>query len=158
MITYYLTLSDKFPKGHRREGSMTNFEEKLLFTLTFFRYYGHPYIKLHTIRGNYPFWKDRFKKIEAGEACLSVRQWVGKPYGKGSQQREIVRLTRENGIGIQCMMPSRHRCFNLVDGKPINSFSIAGNDGLDYTDWCDWFKNYDHTKPMAIIHFTNFRY
>jgi len=32
------------------------------------------------------------------------------------------------------------------------------NDGLSFDDWLDWFKDYDLTKPMAIIHFTPMRY
>ena len=35
---------------------------------------------------------------------------------------------------------------------------ISYNDGLTRWDWCDWFKNYDLSKPMAIIQFTKFRY
>lgn len=36
--------------------------------------------------------------------------------------------------------------------------SHAANDGLSLSDWREWFKGYDLTKPMAIIHFTPFRY
>lgn len=160
MITYYLTLSETFPKGHWREGQRTEFEGKLLFTLAFIneKTVNYPYKKLHTIRANYRFWAKRFEKIAAGEACLSIRQWVGKPYGKGSKQREIVKLTREDGIGIQCLRFPYNPTYLLVDGKPVKNFTVASNDGLNYTDWSEWFKNYDRTKPMAIIHFTNFRY
>ena len=35
---------------------------------------------------------------------------------------------------------------------------IALNDGLSFEDWENWFKNYDLAQPMAIIHFTKFRY
>ena len=160
MITYYLTLSETFPKGHWREGQRTEFEHKLLFTLAFInkKTVSYPYKKLHTIRANYTFWAKRFEKIAAGEACLSIRRWVGKPYGKGSRQREIVRLTREDGIGIQCLSLYYHPVIDLVDGKSVNCWDVAHNDGLNFTDWRNWFKNYDHTKPMAIIHFTKFRY
>ena len=27
-----------------------------------------------------------------------------------------------------------------------------------FEDWENWFKNYDLAQPMAIIHFTKFRY
>lgn len=160
MITYYLTLSETFPKGHIREGQRTEFEGKLLFTLAFIneKTVNYPDKKLHTIRANYRFWAKRFEKIAAGEACLSIRQWVGKPYGKGSRQREIVKLTREDGIGIQCLRFPYHPLYVLVDGKPVNIFTLARNDGLIYMYWRDWFMRYDRTKPMAIIHFTNFRY
>lgn len=155
MKTYYLTLSKVFPSTHAKAGMNTCFEEKL-------RVY-----KLHTIRENYEFWKKRFEKIAAGEACLSIRQWVGKPYGKGSTQREIVRLTREDGIGIQELrivkgkLKSRYIYLGFVDDEQgdFNFFQkLAANDGLSFNDWFDWIKGYDLSQPMAIIHFTSFRY
>ena len=153
MKTYYLTLSKVFPSAHAKAGMETCFEEKL-------RVY-----KLHTIRANYEFWRKRFEKIAAGEACLSIRQWVGKPYGKGSTQREIVRLTREDGIGIQ-KLTFPFGTFNEVaieDAKHISVFSgitqtLATNDGLSLSDWREWLKDYNLSQPMAIIHFTPFRY
>jgi len=118
--------------------------------------------KLHTIRANYDLWAKRFQKIAAGEACLSIRQWVGKPYGKGSTQREIARLTREDGIGIQKLRVEKlWGCDRLLIGRlgyEVASIDLANNDGLSLNDWREWFKGYDLTKPMAIIHFTPFRY
>ena len=37
---------------------------------------------------------------------------------------------------------------------------LAENDGLTLADWEAWFSNpkYDLSEPMAIIHFTKFRY
>lgn len=154
MKIYSLILSKVFPSTHAKAGMDTDFEELLL-----------QYIKLHTIRANYDFWKKRFEQIAAGEACLSIRQWVGKPYGKGSTQREIVRLTREDGIGIQ-KLTFPFGTFNeavIEDAEHIGVFSgiaqtLATNDGLSLRDWEAWFKDYDLSKPMAIIHFTPFRY
>ena len=150
MKTYYLTLSKVFPSTHTKAGMNTCFEEKL-------RVY-----KLHTIRANYDFWKKRFEQIAAGEACLSIRQWVGKPYGKGSTQREIVRLTREDGIGIQKLRIYEHEPLPVVYADryttPVDWQELAANDGLSLNDWREWFKDYDLSKPMAIIHFTPFRY
>ena len=150
MKTYVLTLSKVFPSTHVKAGMNTCFEEKL-------RVY-----KLHTIRANYELWKKRFEKIDAGEACLSVRQWVGKPYGKGSTQREIVRLTREDGIGIQKLRIYEHEPFPFVYAdrytKPVGWQELAANDGLSLNDWREWFKGCDLSQPLAIIHFTKFRY
>lgn len=156
MKTYYLTLSKVFPSTLVKAGLPTYFEEQLIQRT-----------KLHTIRANYEFWKKRFEQIAAGKACLSIRQWVGKPYGKGSTQREIVRLTREDGIGIQELrivkekLNSRPIYLGYVDGKQgdFNFFQeLAANDGLSFNDWFDWFKGYNLSQPMAIIHFTPFRY
>lgn len=35
---------------------------------------------------------------------------------------------------------------------------LARNDGLTLEDWREWFRGYDLSKPMAVIHFTKFRY
>jgi hypothetical protein len=35
---------------------------------------------------------------------------------------------------------------------------IAKNDGLTKEDFTAWFKPYNLSEPMAILHFTNFRY
>jgi hypothetical protein len=149
MKTYYLTLSQAFPSTHPRAGEPTYFRENLRRS------------KLHTIRANYDFWRKRFEKIAAGEAVLSVREWVGRPYGKHSSMRELALLTREDGIGIQKLEfkeLSKGFVAATVDGKPWPREVIANNDGLSLKDWREWFKDYNHSKPMAIIHFTNFRY
>lgn len=161
IVTYYLTLSQVFPHNHIKAGEPTNFEAAFNAGQdtpkgeTFCKY-----IKRHTIRANYEFWAKRFEKIAAGEAVLSIRQWVGKPYGKGSTQREIARLTREDGIGIQEL--TIIGCSTIhpkyVDGHSVSCKVLANNDGLDEADWTSWFEGYDLTEPLAVIHFTNFRY
>ena len=158
MRTYYLTLSKVFPSTHKRAGEPTFFRDKIHAAITGNRDYWN---KLHTIRANYEFWSERFEKIAAGEACLSIREWVGKPYAEGSTQRELIRLTREDGIGIQQLeFKEIQNGFKaaVIDGKPWPREIIALNDGLSLQDWREWFKGYDQGKPMAIIHFTNYRY
>ena len=164
MKAYYLTLSQTFPKYMHNAGEPTNFEEAFKAGQVFNRgsecLYRHP--KFHTIRANYESWRKRFEKIAAGEACLSIRQWVGKPYGKGSTQREIARLTREDGIGIQMLTFAGNTGWHpaYVEGRPytVDAYQLAHNDGLEHADWSNWFAGYDLTKPLAIIHFTRFRY
>lgn len=115
------------------------------------------YPKIHTIRSNYQLWEKRIAEVERGEACLSIREWTGKPYR--SKQIEIARLTKDDGVGIQKL--------EFLDGKIglprigivyQRKTELASNDGLIIWDWEDWFKNYDLTQLMAIIHFTKFRY
>ena len=160
MVTYYLNLSQVFPSYHPKAGKPTNFEGAFNAGQVFNRgsecLHRHP--KLHTIRANYEFWSKRFEKIDAGKACLSIRQWIGKPYGKGSTQRELMRLTHENGIGIQKLQFVKNK-YCLIDNFCLPSVRIlANNDGLSLEDWADWFRQYDLSKPLAIIHFTNYRY
>ena len=155
MKTYVITLSQVFPVTHPRAGEETYFKHWLIGSLC----YGAEKGKIHTIRANYELWAKRFEQIYAGKACLSVRYWEGKPYR--SKQHEIVRLTKDNGIGIQKLCFS-NRSTAWVD-YPERRLSIdfkylAENDGLDLEDWLEWFKDYDFTKTMVIIHFTKFRY
>lgn len=114
-------------------------------------------MKVHTIRANYPLWAKRIAEVERGVACLSIRQWTDKPYR--SKQVEIARLTKDDGVGIQKL--------EFVDGKLglprigivyQRKHELAHNDGLSFEDWESWFKGYDLTQPMAVIHFTDFRY
>ena len=173
--TYVLTLSAMFPKAHSKAGMPTGFKAKFALGQ------GCPDCdkpqdlsgvnisdcngcvnacslpKLHTIRANFPFWEKRIKEIQNGYAVLSIRQWTGKPYR--SKQVEIARLTAENGIGVQqldifdFMRPAKVDSCQLVDLR-----DLANNDGLSFSDWYHWFRLADVTKPMAIIHFTKFRY
>lgn len=150
MKTYVITLSKTFPKIHKRAGEPTNF--RTLFETG---------VKKHTIRANYSLWVKRIKDIQDGKACLSIRQWSGKPYA--SKQEEICRLSADNGVGIQYMYYPELMCGTLdKDGKDItkklSASQLANNDGLSFVDWQDWFKDYDLSQPLAIIHFTKFRY
>ena len=165
MKTYVITLSQKFPTKHPNHGEPTNFNNQLLNAVwrahnmsTGFPQFG---MKLHTIRANYELWRKRFEQIEAGKAILSVRYWTGKPYH--SKQMEICKLRKEDGIGIQRLNFYRGNIpdalfYPSIDDKPSDSTKLAQNDGLAIFDWCEWFGHYDITKPLAIIHFTSFRY
>jgi len=150
MKTYVLTISRDFPKTHKKAGYPTMFLA-LISAL----------VKKHTIRGNYKLWKKRFKKIEKGEACLSIRFWEGKPYN--SKQKEFLNLKNTDGIGIQKL--TFQECFletGWIVGQAEYSDQllscVAENDGLSKEDFIEWFKKYDFSEPMAIIHFTHFRY
>ena len=154
MKTYVLTLSHSFPANHEMHGKPTYFREKFLGTPGMLR-------KLHTIRANYSLWAKRFEKIAAGDACLSVREWMDAPYR--SKQREIARLTKDDGVGLQQLtcLDTNAYCFYpcvRIENRNIDKVLVATNDGLSLDDWLQWFKNYDHSKPLAIIHFTKFRY
>lgn len=175
MKTYYLTLSQTFPATHPRKGEPTDFRTKLLSA----RYHqegGTLYTasdgkcKLHTIRGNYNRWYKIFEQIYAGEACLSLRVWSGKPYR--SKMIEIARLTKDDGIGIQKLyltdeinllgeygiVENTWELFGIPGDSKVGCKQLAYNDGLSYEDFDAWFEKYDKSKPLAIIHFTKFRY
>ena len=115
-------------------------------------------VKLHTIRSNYALWSKRFKQIEAGKACLSIRYWTGRPYH--SEQTEICKLTKEDGIGLQ-KLEFYNGCLQqpiLSSGMTIKAELIAKNDGLSFESWQEWLRKSDISKPLAVIQFTKFRY
>lgn len=146
MKTYVITVSKVFPKGHWREG------EETLFPWKIFRG-----MKIHTIRQNYELWHKRFEKIARGEACLSIRSWESSPYR--SKQTELLRLTHENGIGIEKLEwdPGIIINGNRQKGDVLKiAAEMANNDGLDILDMESWFRNAH--SPLVIIHFTKFRY
>ena len=182
MKTYVLTASRFFPATHIRKGEPTFFVEKIKNSIGIIcrecreieRFDGDccGFIpknlgdKLHTIRSNYELWAKRIKEVQKGEACLSLRYWSGKP--RRSKQVEFARLTKEDGIGLQEFKVVEHvaefgdeRAAYVIDNSAktmLLSETIANNDGLSIGDWREWFRNYDLSKPSAIIHFTNFRY
>ena len=169
--THILTISCTFPSYHPRRGEETGFVEKIENALSAnvdaVQIYDQPY-KLHTIRGNFPLWQKRIAEVQDGTAVLSLRYWSGKPYN--SPQVEFARLTAGNGVGVQMVhidlsVPSIPNFYmpeystRDIDGFP-SVCHIPMNDGLSVEDFAEWFINgkYDLSQPMAIIHFTPFRY
>lgn len=144
MIKYVLTVSQNFPVTHKKAGQQTGFPLAIKH-----------YDKIHTIRGNYDLWAKRFEKINAGKALLSVRIWEGKPYA--SKQLEIFKYDKTHNIGIEKLEDPTNFVFAPIEGKMINWDIVAKNDGLSFEDFCEWFKVRSNS-PMAIIHFTDFRY
>ena len=144
LTTYVLTVSVRFPKTHKKAGQSTGFPLAIKH-----------YDKIHTIRGNYDLWAKRFEKINAGKAILSVRMWEDMPYK--SKQLEIFRYDHTRKIGLQKLDDPTNFVFAPIEGKKINWEDIAKNDGLSFEDFCEWFK-VRNDRPMAIIHFTDFRY
>lgn len=151
MKKYIITLSKFFLKQHIRAGEETGFKDSFLKGK-----------KVHTIRANYNLWEARIKEVQEGKAVLSIRQWSGLPYR--SKQDEVTELSKEDGVGIQKLTFNEDsngefflEDFN-IDGKYIEYDKLAANDGLLTEDWYRWFKKYDLSKPMAVIHFTSFRY
>ena len=168
MKTYVLMLSKNFPVKHPKKGQLTYFKTKFLNAYNAHKgilpkdedlRHVYPF-KRHTIRGNYPRWKKRFEEIARGEACLSIREWSGRP--RQSATVEIMRLTAKDGISLQELryMPDRSGLgyYLAIDGKQVPMNVIANNDGLSISDWSMWFIEEDKTQSFAVIQFTRFRY
>ncbi|GHT45628.1 hypothetical protein AGMMS49965_22710 [Bacteroidia bacterium] len=146
--TYRLSLSRVFPVAHPKRGSPTGFYEKI-----------QEGKKRHTIRANYLLWKKRIDEVNAGDAVLVVYDWTGKPYR--SPTKTLFTFDKDSGIGVQKLTffnKNLWHCF--VDGFGHSTLysKLYENDGLCNQDFTDWFRKYDLSKPMAIIHFTKFRY
>ena len=157
MKTYVITLSRHFLANHKRAGEETHFKEKFLLGQGLIDYDTPSLAKIHTIRANYPLWEKRIKEVQEGRAALSIRQWTGKPYR--SKQVEIAMLTAENDVGVQ-KLEFYNNTLGLCHIGIVyqRKYELAHNDGLSFEDWVDWFGGYDLSEPMAIIHFTKFRY
>ena len=157
MKTYVITLSRHFLANHKRAGEETHFKEKFLLGQGLTDYDTPSMAKIHTIRANYPLWEKRIKEVQDGRAVLSIRQWIGKPYR--SKQVEIATLTAKNGVGVQ-KLEFYNNTLGLCHIGIVyqRKYELAYHDGLSFEDWKEWFKGYDLSEPMAIIHFTKFRY
>lgn len=133
-------VSKNFLKGHPKAGRPTNFAPQIS--------YGE---KIHTIRTNYTYWEKIVNDVNSGRGVLSLRQWEGKPYN--SKPLEIAQLTK---LGIQQVTIMNNLVWlneRYLDDWEVEK--LAKNDGLNKTDFEDWFNK---DVQAAIIHFTDFRY
>lgn len=164
-----LMLSQAFLMGHSKAGKPNYFVQQLTNALRGYSEHeiqlpdGSSIIvrgkKLHTIRENYEYWKEKTAKINAGEMELSIRVWSGKPYK--SQQVEVARLSH---VSIQLVEMS----YSVEDSQPIVyvdnvlkpniAEEMAKNDGLQLEDWTEWFFKKTNTFRGVILHFTDFKY
>jgi hypothetical protein len=160
---YRLGISRTFPKTHQRAGQPTYFVEKIEMMLQGFD--GLENTKIHTIRKNYPLWEKRMREVQAGRAVIELFYWSGKPYN--SPQIVFATLDMYSGCGVQMLILNPKSVLQdsielfAIDDKfhnPVNLGWLSKNDGLTYEDFKEWFKGYDLNQPMAIIHFTKFRY
>ena len=139
-----LMISKKFLAYHTKKGLPTDFEAKIKSK-----------DKVHTIRANYELWKKKIDEVKSGKAELVLKQWSGLPYRSSPEllfkyddkdDIDVSKLTYEEGKGL------------IVNDEVIVPTEIlAKNDGLTLQEFEDWFKVFP-TEPMAIIHFTGFRY
>ena len=155
LIRYRLPVSATFPAKHKRAAEPTCFADKILKKES--EIYNYlKWHKIHTICANYPFWAKRFEKIYRGEAVLELYYWSGKPYR--SKSITICQLSKYDGIGIQKLNFYGNSILHPYVYGLVDYLDLSKNDGLSFDDFKGWFKDYDLSKPMAIIHFTNFRY
>lgn len=157
--TYNIMLSKVFPVTHKRAGEPTFFSQKVQ-AAKYPTVFPNEVPKLHTIRANCYLWEKRIADVQVGKAEICLRQWTGKPYR--SKTVVLMRLTADDGVGLQKLrftVDTDCKRVAIIDGISLPSLRVlADNDGLSLDDWNDWFRGYDCSKSMAIIHFTNFRY
>lgn len=160
---YRLGVSRNFPITHPKKGQPTCFFDKITNALI-------PNSggckKLHTCRANYPLWERRMKEVQAGRAVIELFYWSGKPYHKdenGIGQVVFATLDKDSGCGVQKLLFQECNLLAPIASeedwyKGLTLEELAENDGLSFENFEAWFKGYDLSNPMAIIHFTSFRY
>lgn len=167
-----LILSGQFMKDHPRAGEPTYFKEKIQLAVfdgeqpTIMSDSTAIMPKFHTIRAKYQEWVEKIAAVNRGEAFLRVVTWAGEAYR--SPWDNVCVLTKEDVIAVQPLIfPEMNIDNSTVCGpqfpnttwyKGVTCAQLATNDGLSLDDFKAWFKSYDLSKPMAIIHFTQFRY
>jgi hypothetical protein len=154
IICYTISVSRNFLADHPRKGQPTNFIQSI-----------EDLTKIHTIRRNYALWEKRMAKVQRGEACIKLFYYSGKPYY--SERVYFKELFNTDNIGIEKLTFEKalEEEYTALTGQPQFSYQssidiqlLAKNDGLSLMDFYSWFAKYDLSKPMAIIHFSNFRY
>lgn len=174
-LTHYkIPVSPRFLSGHPRAGEKTDFVEKIVNNKSIYgglestrllsqEEFG---VKIHTIRKNYPLWKKRMQKVYDGRAVIDLCYWV-KPGGRFTPGNELITfatLDKDSGCGVQKIEFKNDSLLNYKIDERLDDVRlflvgiIQANDGLSIEDFDAWFKNYDLSEPMAIIHFTSFRY
>jgi hypothetical protein len=158
MKTYILTVSTRFPATHKRKGEPTFFQAYIQNALINDPLYPQ---KLQTIRKNYPLWEKRIKQVQEGKAILKVCYWKipGGRFVKGNELVEICQLDKDSGVGVQKLEFLNSNIYDPASEITYLKISeLAKNDGLSFNDFKEWFKNYDLSEPLVIIHLTKFRY
>lgn len=138
-----LMVSRVFPSYHKNKGELTRFEQKI-----------RDKNKIHTIRANYEKWKRKIDQIRNGEAVLSIREWQGVPYH--SKQNYLFYYNQEDALEVSKLTKDENG-YLINDTIRVSEEELAKNDGLTLDEFQEWFKVFP-SEPMAIIHFTGFRY
>ena len=150
--TVVLMLSHHYPKTAIHAGKPTHFKEQLLAGR-----------KIHTCRGRYDGWALNIDKVNTRNYVLSVREWDGKPYGKGVKQN-VIKEYRKAGYQRFTMAYNQDtdelKC--VIDGKKFTDLELlARNDGMTLEEFKDFFFGQGTNRKVfsgVIIHFTDFRY
>lgn len=150
--TVVLMLSHHYPKTTIHAGQPTHFKEQLLDGR-----------KIHTLRGRCDAWAHNIDLINNRSYVMSVREWDGKPYGKGVKQREIAQYCK---LGWQRFTMTYDRSTDdmrcVIDGRRFTDLELlARNDGMTLEEMKDWFFGQGMSRSVysgVIIHFTDFRY
>jgi hypothetical protein len=184
---YRMPVSRRFPVKHPRAGEETYFVPKIKVAIgrdfeicsvcfikggtsdmckNCFVTNGQLWAKIHTIRSNYELWAKRMAEVQRGDAVIELFYWSDKPYR--SKQVVFATIDKDSGCGVQSFRiaewedeEGEERAGYCIDDRLKPSFrlwELAKNDGLLLDDFKAWFNGADLSKPMAIIHFTSFRY
>ncbi|MDR0575625.1 MAG: hypothetical protein LBG96_16660 [Tannerella sp.] len=161
-------LSKAFPPKHPKAGWETDFSLRVKCGQALSdgaRDCGFPYCglcrlynergKIHTCRIDYDYWKKRINRLKEVGGVLSVRQWSGVPFR--SRQETIVDIPAEY-VGIQRAVFTEEMEGAHIADDIVFVEELADNDGLSSEDFLAWFKDHDPSRPLAVIHFTKFRY
>jgi hypothetical protein len=164
-----VVLGKKFPPKHLKAGLETYFSLRVkcgqilndgINAGCWFPYCGMCKLcyergKIHTCQSNYEYWAKKINRLKEVGGMLSVRQWGKVPFRL--KQEVIVDISAEY-VGIQRAMFTEDMKGVYIDDNFVLTEELADNDGLSLEDFLAWFKDHDPSRPLAVIHFTKFRY
>lgn len=143
--TFVIFLAKNYLSNHPKKGQFTHFLQAVKDGK-----------KKHTIRGNYDYWENIVKQVNASEAIISVRQWSGRPYHSSPvevfqlHEAEIERVHFERPTKQQ---PRKVAFIKIGDVKKTGADfdKVARNDGFNYVD--DFMAWFPPVFDGGIIHF-----
>jgi hypothetical protein len=161
-----LTISSVFPKGHPKAGKETFYDHKIIGVVSGIKQPDSCGEKIHAIEYDYKLWKERIDLVNSGDAVLDLYYQVGDNF------RKFHTFDKDSGIEVQKLGFFRNSNLPFVSitttshggramsatFREIDINQLAENNGLSLQDFQEWLKISDHSKPLAIIHFTKFRY
>ena len=78
------------------------------------------------------------------------------------KQKDCIIIVNREKVSITLVFNERdaYNCGTVIGKLQIapDFKTLHINDGLTLYCWQKWFEEYDFSKPLAIIHFTKFRY
>jgi hypothetical protein len=161
-----LNIRNIFPEEHSKAGKETFYAHKIIGIVSGIKQTNNYGEKIHVVEQNYDYWKKRIDMVNCGDAVLDLYCYFGDDF------RKFHTFDKNSGLDIQKLGFFKNSNLPFVSitttshgGRAMSATlreidinQLAENNGLSLQDFQEWLNISDCSKPLAIIHFTKFRY